>query len=57
MDKFIELKNVTFSYITEYDDETVKTTALKSISLEINRGELWLCSGITAPESQRLQSF
>lgn len=39
MDKFIELKNVTFSYITEYDDETVKTTALKSISLEINRGE------------------
>ena len=40
MDKFIELKNVTFSYITEYDDETVKTTALKSISLEINRGEL-----------------
>lgn len=39
MDKFIELKNATFSYITEYDDETVKTTALKSISLEINRGE------------------
>ena len=39
MDKFIELKIVTFSYITEYDDETVKTTALKSISLEINRGE------------------
>ena len=39
MDNFIELKNVTFSYITEYDDETVKTTALKSISLEINRGE------------------
>lgn len=39
MDKFIELDNVTFSYLTDYDEHTVKNTVINGISLEISRGE------------------
>lgn len=39
MDKFIELNDVTFSYLTDYDEHTVKNTVINGISLEISRGE------------------
>lgn len=39
MDKFIELDDVTFSYLTDYDEHTVKNTVINGISLEISRGE------------------
>ncbi len=39
MNKFIEVKDVTFSYITDYDDYSTKNTVIKGISLDINRGE------------------
>ena len=39
MDKFIELDDVTFSYLTDYDEHTVKNTVINGISLEISTGE------------------
>ncbi len=39
MGKFIEIKNVSFSYINDYDDPPTKNTVLKDISLEIDEGE------------------
>lgn len=39
MDKFIEIKNVTFSYVNDYDDPPTKNTVLKGVSLDISRGE------------------
>ena len=39
MDKFIELNDVTFSYLTDYDEHTVKNTVINGISLEISTGE------------------
>ena len=39
MDKFIEIKGVTFSYVDEYDDPPTKNTVIKNVSLDIDRGE------------------
>ena len=39
MDKFIEIKDVTFSYSDEYSDPPVKNTVIRGVSLEIDRGE------------------
>ena len=36
---FIEIKNVTFSYVNEYDDPPTKNTVLRGVDLEIDRGE------------------
>ncbi len=39
MDKFIEIKDVSFSYVNEYEEPPVKNTVLSGVSLEIGRGE------------------
>lgn len=39
MEKLIEIKDVTFSYINDYDDPPTKTTVLNGVSLDIGRGE------------------
>ncbi len=39
MDKFIEIKGATFSYVDEYDDPPTKNTVIKNVSLDIDRGE------------------
>lgn len=39
MDKFIEIKNVRFSYVNDYDDPPTKNTVLKGISLDVSEGE------------------
>lgn len=39
MEKFIEAKNITFSYINEMEDPPIKTTVFKNLSLEIKKGE------------------
>ncbi len=39
MEKFIELKNVSFSYVNEYDDKPTKTEVIKNLSMTVNKGE------------------
>lgn len=39
MEKFIEIKDVEFSYMNEYDDPPTKNTVLRGVSLDIGRGE------------------
>lgn len=39
MEKFIEAKNITFSYINEMEDPPIKTTVFENLSLEIKKGE------------------
>lgn len=39
MEKFIEIKDVSFSYINDYDDPPTKNTVLKGVTLDINKGE------------------
>ena len=39
MEKFIEIKDVTFSYINDFDEPPTKNTVLKGVSLDISRGE------------------
>lgn len=39
MENFIEVSNVSFSYENDVDDNVVKTTVLKDISLKIKKGE------------------
>ncbi len=39
MEKFIELKNVSFSYTNEYDDNPVKNQVIENLSMTINRGD------------------
>ena len=39
MEKFIEAKNITFSYVNEMEDPPIKTTVFENLSLEIKKGE------------------
>ena len=39
MEKFIEIKDVEFSYMNEYDDPPTKNTVLRGVSLDIGGGE------------------
>ncbi len=39
MSSFIEVKNVSFSYVNDFEEPPVKNTVLKDLSLEIERGE------------------
>lgn len=39
MEKFIEIKDVEFSYVNDYDDPPTKNTVLNGVTLGINRGE------------------
>ena len=39
MEKFIEAKNITFSYINEMEEPPVKTTVFENLSLDIYKGE------------------
>ena len=39
MEKFIQIKDVTFSYVNDYDDPPTKNTVIKGVSLDIDRGE------------------
>lgn len=39
MEKFIEAKNITFSYINEMEDPPIKTTVFENLSLDIKKGE------------------
>lgn len=39
MENFIELSDVSFSYVNDYDGQSVKNTVLKNISLKIGKGE------------------
>lgn len=39
MEKFIEIKDVTFSYVNEYDDPPTKNTVLRGVTLDIEKGE------------------
>lgn len=39
MEKFIEAKNITFSYVNEMEDPPIRTTVFKNLSLDINKGE------------------
>ncbi len=39
MSAFIELKNVSFSYINDYDDKPTKTEVIKNLSMTVNKGE------------------
>ncbi len=39
MSEFIEIKDVVFSYVNEYDDPPTKNVVLKGVSLEIKKGE------------------
>lgn len=37
MEKFIELKNVSFAYTNEYDDKTVSTEVIKDLSMTVDK--------------------
>ncbi len=39
MAKFIDINNVTFSYVNDYEDPPVKNTVLRGVSLGIDKGE------------------
>lgn len=39
MEKFIEAKNITFSYVNQMEDPPIRTTVFKNLSLDINKGE------------------
>ena len=39
MENFIEVKNVSFSYTNDYEENAQKTTVLKNVSLNIKKGE------------------
>lgn len=39
MEKFIEAKNITFSYVNEMEDPPIKTTVFENLSLDIKKGE------------------
>lgn len=39
MEKFIEAKNITFSYVNEMEDPPIKTTVFENLSLDISKGE------------------
>ena len=39
MGNFIEIKDVTFSYVNDYDDPPTKNTVIRGVSLEISKGE------------------
>lgn len=39
MDKFIELKNVSFSYLSESDEKNVETKVIENLSLAIDKGD------------------
>ena len=39
MEKFIEAKNITFSYINEMEDPPIKTNVFENLYLEIKKGE------------------
>ena len=39
MGKFIEIKNVTFSYVNDYDDPPTKNTVISGVTLGIDKGE------------------
>lgn len=39
MEKFIEAKNITFSYVNEMEEPPIKTTVFENLSLDINKGE------------------
>lgn len=39
MGDFIEIKDVTFSYVNDYDDPPTKNTVIRGVSLEISKGE------------------
>ena len=39
MGNFIEIKDVTFSYVNDYDDPPTKNTVIRGASLEISKGE------------------
>lgn len=39
MGNFIEIKDVTFSYVNDYDDPPMKNTVIRGVSLEISKGE------------------
>ncbi len=39
MSKFIEVKNVSFSYVNDFENPPVKNTVISDLSLEIERGE------------------
>ena len=39
MEKFIEAKNISFSYINEMEEPPVKTTVFENLSLDIYKGE------------------
>lgn len=39
MEKFIEAKNITFSYINDAEEPATKTTVFENLSLDISRGE------------------
>lgn len=39
MEKFIEAKNITFSYVNQMEDPPIKTTVFENLSLDISKGE------------------
>lgn len=39
MEKFIELKNVSFAYTSEYEEKTVSTEVIKNLSMTIDKGD------------------
>lgn len=39
MEKFIEAKNITFSYVNEMEDPPIKNTVFENLSLDIKKGE------------------
>lgn len=39
MGRFIEIKNVTFSYVNDYDDPPTKNTVIRGVTLGIDKGE------------------
>lgn len=39
MENFIEVRNVSFSYTNDYEENAEKTTVLKNVSLDIKKGE------------------
>ncbi len=39
MENFIEFKNVSFSYVNDFDDNPTKTEVIKDLSMTVNRGD------------------
>ncbi len=39
MENFIEFKNVSFSYVNDFDDNPTKTEVIKNLSMTVNKGD------------------